>query len=149
VEAAAGWCGNGSSDTQMFYLDPTTGNTASCPNGTAQPPNLTFPVEAPGVSSALTQQNVTLDATYRTEQLGNVMRNSTNDITIYTIGLGNKINTAYLQDLANVQGAGTYDSTQPIGDYEYAPCDTKADCQTELTNVFQIILSKILLRLTK
>jgi len=100
------------------------------------------------VSNALTVTNITADATYRTEQLASVMRNSTNNITIYTIGLGTKINTAYLEDLANVQGADTYDSTQPIGDYEFADCPS-ATCQQDLTNVFQIILSKILLRLTK
>ena len=136
--------------TTPFFMNPTLAPTGSpyytavsCPNAT------TFPVEAPGVSNQLTVTNITADATYRTEQLASVMRNSTNNITIYTIGLGSKINTGYLEDLANVQGAATYDSSQPIGDYESAACDTKADCETELTAVFQIILSKILLRLTK
>ena len=133
-----------------IFMNPTSApsgspfyTAVSCPNAT------TFPVEKPGLSNSLNINNITLDATYRTEQLAEVMRNSTNNITIYTIGLGSKINTGYLEDLANVQGADTYDSTQPIGDYEFAACDTKADCETELTSVFQIILSKILLRLTK
>lgn len=138
------------SSTPPFFMNPTSAPSGSpfytpvsCPNAT------TFPVEKPGLSNSLTVTNITADATYRTEQLASVMRNSTNNITIYTIGLGSKINTAYLEDLANVPGAATYDSTQQIGDYEYAACDTKADCQQQLTNVFQIILSKILLRLTK
>ncbi len=51
------------------------------------------------------------------------MRNSTNQITIYTIGLGNKINAAYMQNLANVNGVA--DSSEPQGDYEYAACETQ------------------------
>jgi Flp pilus assembly protein TadG len=144
-----------------IFMNPTSGagppnfyTPVSCPNATASTP-ITFPVEAPGVSNTLNISNITLDATYRTEQVANVMRNSTNNITIYTIGLGSLINTAYLQDLANVEGATTYDPTQTIGDYESAPdCPTPLSsgaptCQDELTSVFQIILSKILLRLTK
>jgi len=137
LEAQAGWCGNGSSDTEMFFLDPTTGNQTNCPNAT------TFPVQAPGVSNSLTQQNVTLDATYRTEQLATAMRNSTNDITIYSIGLGDKINEAYLQDIANDPAAATYDPTQPVGEAVFAPDST------QLNAVFETIASKILLRLTK
>jgi hypothetical protein len=136
--------------TTPFFMNPTSAPTGSpyytavsCPNAT------TFPVQAPGVSNALNITDITLDATYRTEQLASVMRNSTNNITIYTIGLGSLINTAYLQDLANIQGAATYDPTQPIGDYEYAACETTTLCQQELANVFGIIESKILLRLSK
>lgn len=152
------WCGACKGATSVAFFD-AGGNNLSCPNGEPSGTNgwktaATFPFEVPGGNGALqpiltAEQNIANDATYRTEQLGAVMRNSTNNITIYTIGLGDTINTAYLQDLANVEGAATYDPTQTIGDYEYAACDTQADCETELTNVFQIILSKILLRLTK
>lgn len=144
-------CGSG---TTPFFMNPTSApsgspyyTAVSCPNATASTP-ITFPVEAPGVGSALTVTNITNDATWRTEQLASVMRNSTNKITIYTIGLGNKINTAYLEDLANIKGAATYDSSEPQGDYEYADCPS-ANCQQDLTNVFQIIAAKILLRLSK
>jgi len=136
----------------MFYMDPTTVNTATCTNGTGTPPALTFNALATSLSgptTALTQNNVAIDATWRTEQLAETMRNSTNEITIYTIGLGNKINAAYLQCLANIQGSATYDSSEPQGDYEVAPCETTTLCQQELDNVFQIIAAKILLRLTK
>ena len=143
LEAKAGWCGNGSSDTEMFYMNPSTGATASCPNGTGEPPALTFPVEAPGVSNALTQQNVTLDATYRTTQLAATMRNTTNNITIYSIGLGNKINTTYLQEMANDPAADTYDPNQPVGEAVFAPN------ASQLEGVFQTIASKILLRLSQ
>ena len=106
LENAAGWCGT-SGDNTMYYMDPTTGNTASCTNGTGTPPALTFNALATSLSGSttpLTQNNVAIDATWRTEQLAETMRNSTNEITIYTIGLGNKINAAYLQSLANIQG---------------------------------------------
>ena len=149
LENAAGWCGT-SGDNTMYYLDPTTGNTASCPNGTGTPPNLTFNALAPSLSgpaTRLTQNNVSIDATWRTEQLAQTMRNSTNEITIYTIGLGDKINAAYLQNLANVNGVA--DSGEPEGDYEYAACENTQKCQTELDSVFGIIAAKILLRLTK
>ncbi|MGB8413687.1 MAG: pilus assembly protein [Candidatus Binatus sp.] len=157
------WCGKCKGATSVAFFN-TSGNNLNCPNGGPQPPAngsssnwktaATFPFEVPGGNGALqpiltAETNIANDATYRTEQLGAVMRNSTNNITIYTIGLGDTINTAYLQDLANVEGAATYDPTQPIGDYEYAACETSTLCQQELTNVFQIILSKILLRLTK
>jgi len=140
LENEAGWCGN-YGNTEMFYMNPTTGNTVTCQNSLGQQPT-TFPVQAPGVSNSLTQANVTLDATYRTEQLASVMRNSTNQITVYSIGLGDKINEAYLQDIANDPAAPTYDSSQPQGEAVFAPTSSQLDA------LFETIASKILLRLS-
>lgn len=142
LEAQAGWCGNGYRDTEMFFMDPTTGATTFCQNSFGVQPT-TFPVLAPGVSNALTQQNVTLDATYRTEQLALAMLSSTNDIYIYSIGLGDKINTAYLQDIANDPAAATYNPNLPQGEAVFA------SNATQLDQVFQTIAAKILLRLSK
>ncbi|MGB9383005.1 hypothetical protein, partial [Candidatus Binatus sp.] len=87
--------------------------------------------------------NITADATYRTEQLASVMRNSTNNITIYSIGLGDKINEAYLQDIANDPAAATYNPSQTQGEAIFAPDASQLDA------VFQTIASKVLLRLSQ
>jgi Flp pilus assembly protein TadG len=135
LEAAAGWCSG------IYFMDPSTGNTTSCANAT------TFPALDGGgnalspVSTA--QTDIAADATYRTEQLANNMRNSTNNITIYSIGLGDKINQTYLQDLANDPAAPTYNSAQPQGQAVFAPDSS------ELNAVFQTIASKVLLRLSQ
>jgi Flp pilus assembly protein TadG len=134
-EAAVGWCSG------IFFMDPTSGNTTTCANAT------TFPALGTGgnalspVSTA--QSDISADATYRTEQLASVMRNSTNNITIYSIGLGDKINQAYLQDIANDPAAATYNSSQPQGEAIFAPDST------QLNAVFQTIASKVLLRLSQ
>jgi len=70
------------------------------------------------------------------------MRNSTNQITVYSIGLGDKINEAYLQDIANDPAAPTYDSSQPQGEAVFAPTSSQLDA------LFETIASKILLRLS-
>ena len=135
LEAAAGWCSG------IFFMQPTTGSTTTCPNAT------TFPAQDGGgnvlspVSTA--QTDIANDATYRTEQLASVMRNSTNNITIYAIGLGDKINEAYLQDVANDPAAATYNSAQPQGEAVFAPSASQLD------SVFQTIASKVLLRLSQ
>jgi len=123
-------------------MNPSNGNTTNCPNAT------TFPVQKPGGGNALTpdstaEQNIATDATYRTEQLAKVMRNGQNNITIYSIGLGDKINQAYLQDIANDPAAATYDPTQPSGQAVFAPSSS------QLNTVFQTIASKVLLRLSQ
>ena len=99
-----------------------------------------------GGTESLTETNITNDATYRTEALAEVMRNSTNNITIYSIGLGDKINVAYLQNLAN--DGGVADSSEPEGSEVNASCTSVTNCP-ELQALFQTIESKILLRLSQ
>ncbi len=121
----------------VFFMNPATGdwNGNNCNAKT-------FPVQAPGVGNSMNVTNITNDATYRTEQLATKMR--TNDkITIYSIGLGNLIIKPYLQDIANDPAAATYDATQPVGQAVFAPD------ASQLQTVFQIIASKILLRLSQ
>ena len=135
LEAAVGWCSG------IFFMNPSTGATTTCPNAT------TFPAQDGGGNAlspvSFAQTNIANDATYRTEQLANVMRNSTNNITIYSIGLGDKINQAYLQDIANDPSAPTYNSSQPQGEAVFAPS------ASQLNAVFQTIASKVLLRLSQ
>jgi Flp pilus assembly protein TadG len=145
------WCSG------VSFLDPSSGNSVSCPN--SNPANsgykttATFPAQEPGMSGALYpccgnakgdgQYDITNDATYRTETLATSMRTATNPVTIYSIGLGNTINEAYLQDIANDPSAPTYNSAQPQGEAVFAPTATQLDA------VFQTIASKVLLRLSQ
>ena len=101
-----------------------------------------FPAQDTGTNQAINVTNITADATYRTETLATKMR-TTDQITIYSIGLGNLINKPYLQDIANDPAAATYDSSQPSGEAVFAPTAAQLDA------VFQTIASKILLRLSQ
>jgi Flp pilus assembly protein TadG len=129
-EAAVGWC------TGVFFLDPTSGTPITGGCG-AQ----TFPAQDTGTNQSLTQTNISNDAMYRTVQLSNAMRGQ--NITIYSIGLGDKINQPYLQQVANDPASITFDATKPVGEAIFA--STAADLQ----GVFQTIASKILLRLSQ
>ncbi len=122
----------------VFFMNPTTGNW----NGSCHPNPKVFPSHAARGNQPLNVDNITTDATYRTEQLAIKMR-TTDQITIYSIGLGDLINKPYLQDIANDPAAATYDSSQPSGEAVFAPTAAQLD------SVFQTIASKILLRLSQ
>ena len=64
-------------------------------------------------------------------------------ITIYSIGLGDKVSSSFLAQIANDPTSGTYNSNLPIGAFEWA------QTSSDLDHVFEIIASKILLRLTQ
>ena len=89
----------------------------------------------------LNTTNVSTEAKYRAVQLANTMR--AQGITVYSIGLGDKINETYLQEVANDPASPEYNSSEPSGLAEFAP--TASDLDT----AFQTIASKILLRLTQ
>lgn len=129
VEQAVGWC-NG-----VSFMSPKNGSTDSCNASTFTPqdPSIANPAR-------LNITNISDDAIYRTEQLANQMR--AQGTTIYSIGLGDKINQTYLLDLANDPHSPQYDSNEPSGIAAFAP--TASDLDT----AFQQIASKILLRLT-
>jgi hypothetical protein len=129
------WCG-----TNPFFMSATTENCSGdyCPvscNAT------TFPAQEPGLSNVLNITNVSDDAKYRTEQLANQMRNA--GITVYSIGLGDLIDTTYLQEVANDPLSPTYNSNQPTGIAVFAPTASQLD------QAFQQIAAKIVLRLTQ
>ncbi|HLX36545.1 MAG TPA: vWA domain-containing protein, partial [Candidatus Binataceae bacterium] len=128
-EQAVGWCKNYS------FMDPTTGATAQCSGAT------TFPSESAGASESLTTQNISDDAMYRANVVASQMR--AQGIVVYSIGLGDKISEAFLQQIANDPASPTYDGTLPIGEAVFAP--TAAD----LEGVFQDIANKILLRISQ
>jgi len=88
------------------------------------------------------------DAMYRAVKVAQAMQ--ANNIFVYSIGLGTAITGAnnsvaeeFLREVANDKNAATYNPNLPQGEAVFAP--TAADLKT----VFQIIASKILLRLSK
>jgi hypothetical protein len=62
---------------------------------------------------------------------------------IYSIGLGDKICQAFLQQIANDPVSATFDRDQPVGQAVFAT--TAADLQ----GVLQTVASEILLRLSR
>ena len=127
-EAAVGWCSG------ISFMDPINGNTRSC--GASS-----FPSQMTGGSVSLTQTNIANDAMYRAIQVANSMR--AQGVAIYSIGLGDKISQAFLQQVANDPASSTFDPNQPVGQAVFAA--TAADLQ----GVFQTIASEILLRLSQ
>jgi von Willebrand factor type A domain len=97
-EAAVGWCSG------ISFLDPVTGNGRNC--GATS-----FPSQITGGMVALTQQNIANDAMYRAIQVANSMR--ARNIVIYSIGLGDKISQAFLQQIANDPASSTLMLTSP------------------------------------
>jgi len=84
--------------------------------------------------------NITTEAEYTAYQEAEQMR--AQGITVYSIGLGNDIDTTFLQEVANDPASPYYNASEPSGVYVAAP--TAAD----LDAAFQQVAAKILLRLT-
>lgn len=134
-EYAVGWC----SPRAVPFMDPVTGKNTSC--GAT-----TFYSESAGGSMPLTPvltglTNISNDATYRANLVASSMR--ADNIVVYSIGLGDKISEAFLQQVANDPASATFDGTQPIGEAVFAPT------AAELQGVFQEIANKILLRISQ
>jgi Flp pilus assembly protein TadG len=84
--------------------------------------------------------NITTEAEYTAYQEAEQMR--AQGITVYSIGLGDDIDTTFLQEVANDPASPYYNASEPQGVYVAAP--TAAD----LDAAFQEVAAKILLRLT-
>lgn len=117
------------------------GNPPCCTNASV------FTSAVNGQTEKFQRVNVTNDALYDAEQTANAMR--AEGITVYAVGLGNDINQSFLQQIANDPASATYDPTQPVGMAAFVPDCPSAACSTELTQVFQTIAARILLRLTQ
>ncbi len=139
VEAAVGWC------NAFFCMDPTTGNTISYTMGSVGACHgaSRFPAQDPAIPNPaqLNTTNVSNDAKYRAVQLADTMRSQ--GVTVYSIGLGDKIDTTYLLEVANDPASPLYNANEPSGLAEFAPTSSQLD------TAFQTIASKILLRLTQ
>ncbi|PSH02803.1 MAG: hypothetical protein CXZ00_15510 [Acidobacteria bacterium] len=131
------------SPSQVGFMYPTgtdqtpqcTGTGTSCCNGK-------FPSHATGKLERIKWNKVSDDSEYRAIQTSNTMRSDTNNMIVYSIGLGSNLNKDFLYQIANDPNSSTYDSTKPVGQAAFAP--TAADLQV----IFQSLASKILLRLT-
>lgn len=128
VEEAVGWCRG------VSFLSPSNGNPVSC-NARS------FPAQMPGNSPLIDPTDISTDAMYRAVKLADTMR--AQGTTIYAIGLGDKVNETYLQELANDPASPEYDPNQPSGMAAFAPS------ASDLDTVFQTVASRILLRLTQ
>ena len=139
VEAAVGWC------NAVACMDPTTDNVISTTLGSVGKCHGrgAFDAHDPGIRNParLDTTNISTDAKYRGVQLANTMR--AQGVTVYSIGLGDKIDQTYLLEMANDPASPTYDPTQPSGLAEFAPTSSQLD------TAFRTIASKILLRLTQ
>jgi Flp pilus assembly protein TadG len=110
-----------------------------------------FPSAQYGQTS-INRANVTAEAQYRALQTAATMRGETPGIYIYTIGLGSGVSATtqtFLKEVANDPSAPTYNSNLPQGEFFYVPDCPSSNCTTELQTAFQIIASKVLLRLTQ
>ena len=117
----------------------TAGGTQKCFNSSSYS-NQLFP---------FTRQWVSTDARGRTLQWATALRTQASPVTIYTIGVGNNVDTAFLQQMANDPSTGTYNPQQPPGlALQVARCPS-ATCSAEVLQAYQTIAANILLRLTQ
>lgn len=133
-----------------------------CTNGGVQV--RTFRSQKYGTAKTLSRANVTEEAQWRALYTAGQMRRETPVPTyIYVIGLGNSITnqctSAFLSSLANdptgpgkytcASGAPQYDASLPPGLFLQVPNCPSATCTQSLSQAFQTIAARILLRLSK
>ena len=117
---------------------------------TAQDPAL---IASPGNPVPFRRDYVTTETQYRAIQTAIAMRTETPIPTyIFTMGLGSGVSLttqAFLAQLANDPGYGTFINTQPAGEFFYIPSCPGTQCTSELNAAFETIAAKVLLRLTQ
>jgi hypothetical protein len=130
----------------------TCGSCTSYPSYTGSdpcypPPNwMTFYSQQSKTYKGAGMSNISNEAFYRAENSANTALNQ--NVTIYSIGLGNSITgqsvaQSFLYQVANDPNSPTFNSNLPQGQALFAPTSAQLD------QVFQTIASKILLRLTQ
>ena len=146
--------------TPVQFFNPSncqTNNTCGAvPGGCAA---TTFPDQQTGATQSLANVNycggpapgqspLGSDAMYRAVKIAQAMQ--ANNIFVYSIGMGTAITGAnnavaeeFLREVANDPNAATYNPNLPQGEAVFA------STSSELQQVFQVIASKILLRLSK
>jgi Flp pilus assembly protein TadG len=144
------------SGTQVDFFDPSSGTDWGTLDKTGNPPHsptpdctgvTKFTAQVNGTQESFTRANVTADAQYRALQTANAMR--AENMVVYSIGLGNQVDQAFLQQIANDPASSTYNPNEPAGEAVFAPNCPSNQCTAELEQVFQTIAAKILLRLTQ
>jgi len=127
-EEQVGWCSG------VSFVNSSTGRGVTC--GSSM-----FPSQSAGGNVAIDTTNVSNDAMFRTLQVAETMRQQS--ITIYSIGLGDKISQTFLQQIANDPASPTFNASEPEGEAVFAPTSA------QLQGVFQTIASQILLRISQ
>lgn len=146
------------SGSDVDFFSPTTGTslatvTVSSRSTTWDPTNFClknvagFTSAIDGSTKSFARTNVTADARYRALQTADAMR--AGGMVVYSIGLGDSIDTAFLQQIANDPASSSYDPSQPAGLAVFATDCPSSGCSAELQQVFQTIAAQILLRLTQ
>jgi len=125
------------SGTTVGFFDPTTGTKLNL--GASTPTQ--FYSYHYRVLQPLVRANVTDDAQYRCLQIANAMR--ANGIIVYCIGLGNDIDQTFLQQIANDPAVAGYVPTAYDGVALFAPTSA------QLSQMFELIAAKVLLRLSQ
>ena len=143
--------------SSVDFFDPSSGNfLATYQPGLGWSPSTfclnyvtQFYSQGDGRFEVLNRAHVTADARYRALQTANAMLSEAAGITIYSIGLGSDIDQAFLQQIANDPSSPTYNPALPQGLAVFTPSCPGPTCTQQLNEVFQVIASKILLRLTQ
>ncbi len=134
----------------LVFFSPTacTGNGGvACSAATPACGATTFPAQQPGNSTSLSNTNAcSSDAMYRAIQVAKSML--AQNIYVYSIGMGSAITNQptaedFLRQVANDPASSTFNPNEPIGEAVFA------SDSAQLTQVFQTIASKILLRITQ
>ena len=141
--------------SSVDVFDPSSGTSLATYDGTSKwtPSNTCvknvsqFTSAIDGKLKNLNRTNVTADAQYQALQTAAAMR--AEGMVVYSIGLGNSVDQAFLQQIANDPASSTYNSSQPAGEAVFAPNCPSNQCSAELQQVFQTIAARILLRLTQ
>ena len=135
------------SGTDLQGLDGNNYPPAMPPASHDCSPVTTFTSQNGGSQKSFTANNIAPEARYRALQTTTAMLNE--GITVYSIGLGHQVDTAFLQQIANDPASSSYNPALPQGMAVFAPDCPSSTCTQELNTVFQTIASKILLRLTQ
>jgi len=144
----------GSGCNTVTFLNPANGNTLCSVSNNGHPSCCAatqfYSYSAGGLVN-FTATNTYNDSVYRALQLATNLRTDANPTTIYSIGVGNSVNTTFLQEMANDPASPTFDSTQPIGAAIFVPSCTSnnATCNADVLQAYQNIAANILLRLTQ
>lgn len=148
-DISLGLCGN----TPVQFFNPSSCSSSNDTCSTTTCKATTFPDQQTGVAEELNDvtwcgagSTKASDAMYRAIQVANNMH--ANKTYVYSIGMGTAITGQpiaqdFLRQVANDPSSSTFNPNQPIGEAVFA------SDSTELTQVFQTIASKILLRLSK
>ncbi|MDP9142414.1 MAG: VWA domain-containing protein [Pseudomonadota bacterium] len=119
------------------FHNPASGATVTCTHTQSD----RFNSLRTGTNITRSTGNVENEGLFMAERSARLTRQD--GTLVFAIGLGNDINKASLRRIANDPSSSTFNPNEPVGVAAFAPT------AGELTDVFRLIASKILLRLTQ